>query len=134
MYSEILRDHALNPRNQRALEAPDSRGQSFYKRCGDSINLYLRIEDEIIQEATFTGKACAPAIAAASLATTLLEGLSVSEARQIDAFQLHDALGGLPLSKRHALLLILECLSEALGPRIQNPNEGNQNHVMDKTY
>lgn len=123
MYSETIRDHAINPRNRREMESPDAVGHAIYRRCGDKMTMYFRIQKNAIQEVTFTARSCGPAIAAASLATTLLQGLTVEEARQIDAFQLHDALGGLPVSKRHALLLVLECLSEALGPR--NLNQSN---------
>ena len=117
MYSATLREHALNPQNHREMEKPDATGEASYKRCRDQIKFYFRLEDGVIRDITFTGRACAPAIAAASLTTTLLQGLSVDEAREISVFQLNDALGGLPPSKRHALLLVLQCLAEALGPR-----------------
>ena len=61
---------------------------------------------------------CGAAVAAASVATQLLQGLTVTEARNLDAFELDRALGGVPPAKRHALLMVLQCLAEALGPRI----------------
>lgn len=117
MYSETVRDHAINPRNRRKMENPDSVGHSVYKRCGDRLTMFFRIQKNAIREVTFIARACGPVIAAASLATTLLQGLTVEQARQLNAFQLHEALDGLPIPKRHALLLVLECLTEALGAR-----------------
>jgi NifU-like protein involved in Fe-S cluster formation len=118
VYSETIRDHALNPRNRQVMEDPDAVGEASYRRCGDRLTMFFRIQENAIQEVTFEARACAPVIAAASAATTMLQGLSVTDARGLSAFKLHEALGGLPVSKRHALLLVLECLTEALGPRI----------------
>ena len=117
MYSEILRDHAVKPRNRREMEKPDAVGSAYYRRCRDKVTMFFRIQENAIQEVTFTARGCGPAVAAASMASTMLQGRTVDEARQLTAFQLHEALGGLPPSKRHALLLVLECLTEALGSR-----------------
>lgn len=117
MYSETIRDHAVNPRNRREMKQPDAVGQAIFSRCGDKLTMYFRIQNNAIQEVTFTARACGPVVAAASLATTLLVNQTTNHARQFDAFQLHDRLGGLPTAKRHALLLVVQCLGEALGPR-----------------
>lgn len=119
MYSETVRDHAVNPRNRGVLENPDAVGSAFYRRCGDKMTLFFKIEEGVIRKAQFTVFGCGPTVAAASFATTFLVDQSVDRARQLDAFQLDQALGGLPVSKRHAILLVLQCLVEALGPRIQ---------------
>ncbi len=122
MYSEIVKDHAMNPRNRREIENPDAFGEGKFPRCGDKLRLYFRIDGETLADVSFTASSCGPVVAAASLATTLLKGRTVAEALKLGAFELHDALGGgLPASKRHAILLVLECLVEALGPR-PNPN------------
>lgn len=79
--------------------------------------MYFLLEGNIIKEMSFMARGCGPVIAAASYATTILIGRTVGEAKQLNAFQLHDALGGMPVSKRHSLLLVLQCLHEALGSR-----------------
>jgi nitrogen fixation NifU-like protein len=119
VYSETIRDHARNPRNRSQMEQPDAVGQAQYRRCGDKLTMFFRIKENSIQEASFTARGCGPVVAAASLATTIVKGRTVEEARQLDAFQLYDELGGMPVSKRHALLLVLQCLAEALGARTQ---------------
>lgn len=96
----------------------DRTGEGRYSRCGDKVKLFFRLQGQTIVDVSFTASACGPAVAAASLATTILPGRTVTEARQLDAFSLHDALGDLPISKRHAILLVLECLTEAFGPRL----------------
>ena len=114
MYSETVKDHALNPRNRREMKEPDATGEGKFPRCGDKVKFFFRLQEGRIQEASFTASACAPAIAAASMATTMLLGRTREDALKLGAFELHDALGGLPTPKRHAILLVLECLAEAL--------------------
>lgn len=122
MYSTTLRDHALHPRNRREMENPDAAGESKFPRCGDKLKLYFRFDGDLVSEVSFIGSACGPVIAAASLATTMLKGRTLEQARGLGVYELHEALGGLPASKRHAILLVLECLAEALGAR-PNPNQ-----------
>jgi NifU-like protein involved in Fe-S cluster formation len=92
LYSEIVKDHAISPRNRREMEPFDRSGESRYSRCGDKLKLYFRLQDQTIVDVSFTGSACGPAVAAASLTTTLLLGRTVTEARQLSAFELHEAL------------------------------------------
>jgi NifU-like protein involved in Fe-S cluster formation len=94
-------------------------GQAAYARCGDKLTLHFQLENGLVTDVTFTARGCGPVVAAASLATTMLVGQTVEQARQLSVIELHNALGGLPVSKRHALFLVAQCLAEALGP--QNP-------------
>ena len=116
MYSQTIKDHARNPRNRGEMSQPDAVGEGKFPRCGDKVKLYFRLDGDIVTEVSFTASACGPAVAAASLATTMITGRTVAEALKLGVFELHDALGGLPVSKRHAILLVLECLVEALSP------------------
>lgn len=118
MYSSIVTDHAINPRNRGVLEDANAQGSARYHRCGDKMTLYFKIEDGVIVAAQFKAFGCGPAVGAASLLTTLAIGQPVDEVKNITAFQLNEALGGLPISKRHAILMVLQCLGEALGGRI----------------
>lgn len=100
------------------MSEPDAVGYAEYRRCGDHLTMFFRVQEDVIKDVCFDARACGPVTAAASFATTYLFGKTVAQARELDAFQLSEALGGLPTSKRHALLLVLQCLAEALGPRL----------------
>ena len=130
MYSQTLKDHAVNPRNRCPMADADAVGESRFPRCGDKMKLFLRVSDGVLEEVTFTASACAPAIAAASLACTMLQGRTVPEAGNFGAMELHRALGGLPASKRHAILLVLECLHAALEHHTNHINKGNSENVL----
>ena len=113
MYSQTFWEHVRNPKNQGTL--PDALvGEGRFHRCGDKLKLTLEVKDGHITKARFHAGACAPVVAVASLGTEMIQGLEVEQARQISIFDMDKQLGGLPPSKRHAYLLFLECLNEAL--------------------
>ena len=114
MYSAVVREHATNPKNRHSLPSPSGEGLSFFPSCGDEFKLFLHVEDDRIEKATFEAKACGPVIAMGSLGTELLVGKAVGEARKLSAFSLDEQLGGLPPAKRHAILLFLDALHQAL--------------------
>ena len=118
MYSSLFWDHARHPRNRKALSDAFV-GKGRYQRCGDRLTLYLKVDDGRIAEASFEARACAPVVAVASLATGMVQGLEVEAALKLSIFEIDQELGGLPPSKRHAYLLFLECLHEALGARLR---------------
>ena len=115
MYSPTVKDHATKPRNRRPMDEPTFQANATYSRCGDELTMYFRVEKGVLTDVRFLAKACGPVIAAASMATTWLIGMTVNEARHLSAIELHNKLGGMPVSKRHSLLLVLQCLAQALG-------------------
>lgn len=116
MYSPTVWQHYQSPRNRGPLEAANAEGKSRYPKCGDDFHLTLQIEGGLIVQARFQAHACVPVIAMGSLGTELLKGLTVEQASQLMPTQLDQALGGLPPPKRHAILLFLEALYQALEP------------------
>lgn len=114
MYSIMVWKHIREPQNRKQLEAANAIGRSFYHKCGDDFILQLRIDDGSIVDAAFLSRGCGPVIAAGSVGTELLKGLTLAQAEQISAFQLDKLLGGLPSPKRHAILLFLDSLHQAL--------------------
>ncbi|MEM9554892.1 MAG: Fe-S cluster assembly sulfur transfer protein SufU [Acidobacteriota bacterium] len=82
LYQEIILDHYRTPRNLEALEgARHATGHN--PLCGDRVEVFLDIEDDTVQRATFRGAGCAISMAAASLMTEALKGKSLAEAREI---------------------------------------------------
>ncbi len=113
MYSELFWTHVRHPKNRHSM--PDSQiGSGRYQRCGDRLKLYLKVDDGRITQASFEARACAPVIAVASLCTEMLQGMEVEAALKLSVFEMDKKLGGLPPSKRHAYLIFLECLNDAL--------------------
>ena len=117
MYSPELLDHFHHPRHHGDLPDPDAQGEARYPPCGDRLRLTMTIQKGRLTAVGFTAFGCGAAKAAGSAATVLLQGKTLEQARNLTAYELDTALGGLPPAKRHALWMVLECLHEALGPR-----------------
>ena len=114
MYSDTVWHHWRQPLNRGRPEVFQASAESRFPRCGDRFLLFLQLQEERIAAAYFESYGCAPVTATGSVGTELLRGLTCEQARQINSFQLDQALGGLPPPKRHALLLFLEALHGAL--------------------
>ena len=103
--SEKIRDHYRNPRNAGELEDANASGQVENEACGDSMQLFARIEDGKIVQASCKTFGCAPAVAAGSVLTELLSEKALNEVGEFSPAYIEEALGGLPPMKRHAAQL-----------------------------
>jgi nitrogen fixation protein NifU and related proteins len=83
LYQEVILDHNRRPRNFRVLENATHHAEGFNPLCGDRLDLFLRIEGDVIAEVGFQGAGCAISKASASLMTDSLKGRPVAEARAL---------------------------------------------------
>ena len=114
LYSEKVMDHFRNPRNVGVLEDANGIGEVGNAKCGDSMKMYLKIEDDIVKDVKFETFGCGSAIASSSMATELIKGKPVSEARQLTNKAVAEALDGLPDYKMHCSVLAQEAIESAL--------------------
>jgi len=113
-YSEKVMDHFRNPRNVGDMENPDGIGHVGNPRCGDVMELYLKIENETIIDARFKTFGCGAAIATSSMVTELIIGKPLEDAMKISNKMVAEALGGLPAIKMHCSVLAEEALASAI--------------------
>ena len=114
LYSEKVMDHFRNPRNVGVLEDANGIGEVGNAKCGDIMKMYLKIEDDIIQDVKFETFGCGSAIASSSMATELIKGKPVSEALKLTNKAVAEALDGLPAHKIHCSVLAEEAIRSAL--------------------
>jgi len=114
LYSEKVMDHFRNPRNVGVIEDANGIGEVGNAKCGDIMKMYLKIEDDIIQDVKFETFGCGSAIASSSMATELIKGKPVSEAMQLTNKAVAEALDGLPAYKMHCSVLAEEAIQKAL--------------------
>ena len=124
-YSSRLRDHYENPRNIGELEEPDAVALVHNPVCGDMLRLAVQVRNGRIVEVRFKAYGCAAAIAAASVATELMKGAPVEEAKAISEEQITRELGGLPPMKIHASVLAREGIRGALERLTKSKAEAN---------
>src|SRR5688572_18690702 len=96
-----LMDHFMNPRN--AGEMPDASGVGEVGNpfSGNIVRLYLKIENDKIQKATFKTLGSRAAIATSSILTEMLPGKTTAEALRISEVDMAERLGDLSPLKRH---------------------------------
>ena len=114
LYSAKVMDHFRNPRNVGVIENADGVGEVGNAKCGDIMKMYLRIEDDIVQDVKFETFGCASAVASSSMATELIKGKPVSEALKLTNKAVAEALDGLPAYKMHCSVLAEEAIQSAL--------------------
>ena len=114
LYSEKVMDHFMNPRNVGTIEDASGVGEVGNAKCGDIMKIYLKIENEIIQDVKFETFGCGSAIASSSMATEMIMGKSIHEALALTNKAVAEALDGLPAHKMHCSVLAEEAIKNAL--------------------
>lgn len=115
MYNDKVMDYFLNPRNAGKITSANAIGEVGSASCGDTIKIYLKInEEDIIEEIGFETFGCAAAIATSSMITEMVKGKKIEDAIKITNKDVVTALGGLPPAKEHCSLLAEEGIAAAV--------------------
>ena len=114
LYSEKVMDHFMHPRNVGVLEDANGVGEVGNAKCGDIMKIYLKIENDIIEDVRFETFGCGSAIASSSMATEMIKGKSIYEAMELTNKAVAEALDGLPAHKLHCSVLAEEAIKKAL--------------------
>ncbi len=113
IYSEAVIDHAMAPRNLGIMKSADGYA-SLTGACGDTMEIWLKVNNDAVVNAVFMTDGCGPSIASGSMVTELAKGRPVSEAQRIAQQDVLDALGGLPEESQHCALLAADTLKGAI--------------------
>ena len=106
-------DHAINPRN--AGNIPDADGFcAITGPCGDTMEIWLSIRNDRVENITFWTDGCDTTIACGSIATELVKGKDVAQALSIKQSAIIEALGGLPKDSAHCALLAANTIKKAI--------------------
>ncbi len=106
--------HLIRSReNMGALDHPDAQG-FFIGRCGDRMQIDLRIIKDRIIEARFLPEGCGATLACGSMLTKMACTKTLEEAQKITADELTAALDGLPDDHLHCAELAVMTLREAV--------------------
>lgn len=118
MDEAALRDAIANPRNLGEMINADAVGTVGSPDCGDMLRMWLKFSEKdgrrVIDRASFQSFGCQTALAVASMATELLRGKTVEEAKHLTAAELGAPLGPLPPMKIHCGQMVEGALRAAL--------------------
>lgn len=119
MYSEKVIEHFMSPRNAGSMPDADGEGVMGDAKCGDTLNIYIKVSDGIIEEVNFLAFGCTASIATSSMTTVLAKGKTLEEAMKITEQDVIDALDGLPEEKKHCSNLGVGALNNAIQDYIE---------------
>jgi nitrogen fixation NifU-like protein len=83
LYQQVILDHNKSPRNFKKLETANHFAEGYNPLCGDRIDVYVKLNDNKIEDISFVGSGCAISKASASLMSTMVKGKTIEEAEII---------------------------------------------------
>lgn len=112
-YSDKAIEYYEKKVNVGEIENPD--GHFVYTGpCGDTMEVYLKIEDGIIEDAKFRAIGCAGSFASGSALMQMIKGKTLEEAEKIDEKDILNHLEGIPAPKVHCACLSKRTLQKAI--------------------
>jgi len=138
VYSDKVMDHFSNPRNVGELEGANGVGEVGNPTCGDIMKMFIKVEDNIIQDVTFKTFGCGAAIATSSMSTELIKGKTIDEALALTNRAVTEALDGLPPIKMHCSVLAEEAVKSAIDDYLKKSTgtglEGYEPYKFDSCH
>ena len=141
MYSKTVMDHFKSPRNVGTIDDAQGVGEIGNPLCGDMMSIYLKIENDVIEDIKFQTFGCGAAIAVSSMLTEIAKGKTLDEAKKITNKDVAAALDGLPKNKLHCSNLGADALQAAIKdyedkkagkPRFEMYTEEKHSHDGDE--
>lgn len=126
MYSDIVMEHFINPRNVGEIELPDGVGEVGNPQCGDIMRITIKVEDCRIADVKFKTMGCAAAIAVSSITTEIVKGATLDEALALTRDKVAEELGGLPPQKMHCSNLAIDAVHRAVKDYLGEPVEEHE--------
>lgn len=83
IYTAALMQHNAHPDYKYEMDNATCSHEGVNPSCGDELTLQLRIEDGVIEEASFVGSGCAVSQASADMMADLITGKTVEEAHRL---------------------------------------------------
>ena len=112
-YSEKAIDYYLRKVNVGVIEGADAT-DSYTGLCGDSMRIYLKVENGVISDAKFQAIGCAGAFASGAALSEMIKGKTLKEAEKITEWDVIKDLGELPGPKLHCARLAVDALRKSI--------------------
>lgn len=83
LYQETILEHNKNPRNFREIEDADKRALGNNPLCGDALQIFVKMDGDVVSDVAFKGSGCAISKASASMMTQAVKGRTLHEAEEL---------------------------------------------------
>jgi nitrogen fixation NifU-like protein len=112
-YGQVAYERWLKPLYVGVMSDPDGYGR-VTGTCGDIMEIFLKFDKDIVNDATFQTNGCGTSTVCGSFAAELAHGKGPEEITEVTGEMILKILGGLPEEDRHCAFLAAETLQEAL--------------------
>ena len=79
LYQEVILDHSKNPQNFGILNQYTCTAEGVNPMCGDSLTVYVNVENNVISDVSFKARGCAISVASASIMSNIIKGKTIEE-------------------------------------------------------
>ena len=114
MYNDKVLAHFKNPHNVGEMDNPDGYAEVGSAECGDTMKMYIKVDEGKISDVKYQTYGCCAAIASSSIATDMAIGRTIAQAEAMTKMDIVDELGGLPGKKIHCSLMAEDALKAAI--------------------
>ena len=83
LYDNVILDHIKNARNYRPLESADRKAEGVNPLCGDSFTVYVRLDGDVVRDASFQCSCCGISMASASVMTEAIKGKTIGAIKEL---------------------------------------------------
>jgi len=115
LYKEQLLDHYQNPHNFKILDDATHEAYAVNPLCGDDITIFLKVQNQLIEDISFQSQSCLVTMATASIITDFLKGKSIDEVNSLTIERIIEMLGTpLTSSRQQCALVVVTAVQKAL--------------------
>ncbi|MGY3776549.1 Fe-S cluster assembly sulfur transfer protein SufU [Helcococcus sueciensis] len=82
IYTELIREHSMESENKKELKDRTDHHMGINPSCGDELEISIKLNGDIIEDASYTGMGCAISQASASMMIDVIKGKTVKEAKE----------------------------------------------------
>jgi len=114
MYTERIIQRFKNPLNVGVIENADGIGEEGNFKCGDVMKIYIKVDNNRIQDIKFQTYGCVAAIVSSDILCDIAKGKTVDEALNIKSKDILTESGEMPPIKHHCSVIGAEALHKAI--------------------
>ena len=112
-YSQTAIDYYINKPHMGQIADADVTSE-MTGTCGDTMGIYIKMDNGVVGDAKYQVMGCAGAISAAMAVVDLIKGKDLEHARSIDDGTVFKVLKEIPVKKHHCIQLAVKTLHKAL--------------------
>lgn len=113
-YSDVAIKYHLEKTNIGKIENPDAQVEHIGSVCGDTVQYFLKVNDDIIKDIKFQATSCVGGLSACSAVTVLVMGKTLQQAKKLTEDEIVNHLKSVPMIKTHCVVLALEGLIKVI--------------------